>query len=100
LLSELYVEKFGTQPQPPPLPSEGIIPDLPPTEQMESKLIEAIQVEDEALRLLAQERAQAIREYLIQESKVPGDRLFVVEQDVSPATGEGIVRSPLSLMAR
>jgi hypothetical protein len=100
LLSELYVEKFGTQPQPSPLPSEGIIPDLPPTEQMESKLVEAIQVEDEALRLLAQERAQAIREYLIQESKVPGDRLFVVEPDISPATGVGIVRSPLSLTAR
>jgi hypothetical protein len=104
LLSELYVEKFGTQPQTPPPPpssssSEGKTPGLPPIAQMQSKLVEAIQVEDEQLRLLAQERAQAIRDYLIQEGKVSGDRVFVVEPNLSPVSGEGIVRSPLSLTA-
>jgi hypothetical protein len=100
LLSELYVEKFGTQPQTPPPPSsEGKAPGLPPIAQMQSKLVEAIQVEDEQLRLLAQERAQAIRDYLIQEGKVSGDRVFVVEPNLSPVSGEGIVRSPLSLTA-
>jgi hypothetical protein len=102
LLSELYVEKFGTQPQtppPPPSSSEGKTPGLPPIAQMQSKLVEAIQVEDEQLRLLAQERAQAIRDYLIQEGKVSGDRVFVVEPNLSPVSGEGIVRSPLSLTA-
>jgi hypothetical protein len=101
-LSELYVEKFGTQPQtppPPPSSSEGKTPGLPPIAQMQSKLVEAIQVEDEQLRLLAQERAQAIRDYLIQEGKVSGDRVFVVEPNLSPVSGEGIVRSPLSLTA-
>jgi hypothetical protein len=66
---------------------------------MQSKLVEAIQVEDEQLRLLAQERAQTIRDYLIQEGKVSGDRVFVVEPNLSPVSGEGIVKSPLSLAA-
>ncbi len=99
LLSELYVEKFGTQPQTPPPSSEGKAPGLLPIAQMQSKLVEAIQVEDEQLRLLAQERAQAVRDYLIQEGKVSGDRVFVVEPNLSPVSGEGIVRSPLSLTA-
>lgn len=98
LLSELYVETFGAQPQPPPS-SEGKTAGLLTPEQMQAKLVEAIQVEDEQLRLLAQERAQAIRDYLIQEGKVSGDRVFVVEPNLSPVSGEGIVRSPLSLTA-
>ncbi len=99
LLSELYVEKFGAQPQTPPPSSEGKAAGLPTPEQMQSKLVEAIRVEDEQLRLLAQERAQAIQEYLIQEGKVPGDHVFVLEPNLSPVTGEGTVRSPLSLTA-
>ena len=99
LLSELYVEKFGVQPQTPPPSSEGKAAGLPSPEQMQSKLVEAIQVEDEQLRLLAQERAQTIRDYLIQEGKVSGDRVFVVEPNLSPVSGEGIVKSPLSLAA-
>ena len=66
---------------------------------MKAKLIEAIRVEDGQLRLLAQQRAQGIQEYLIQEGKVPGDHVFLVEPNLSPVTGEGTVRSPLSLTA-
>ncbi len=44
-------------------------------------------------------RAQGIQEYLIQEGKVPGDHVFLVEPNLSPVTGEGTVRSPLSLTA-
>jgi hypothetical protein len=66
---------------------------------MQAELLEAIQVEDGQLRLLAQERAQNIREYLIQEGKVSGNRVFFVEPSLSPATGEGTVRSPLALEA-
>jgi len=99
LLSELYVERFDAQPKTSSPSSEVKTPVLPSPEQMKSKLIEAIQVEDEQLRLLAQERAQAIRDNLIQEGQVSGDRVFVVEPNLSPVTGEGTVRSPLSLTA-
>ncbi|MDH5297370.1 MAG: hypothetical protein OEW26_09595, partial [Nitrospirota bacterium] len=99
LLSELYVEKFGTQPQTPAPSSEGKALGLPTLEQMQAKLLEGLQVEDEQLRLLAQQRAQGIREFLIQEGRVPGDRVFLTETNLSPVTGEGTVRSPLSLTA-
>jgi hypothetical protein len=99
LLSELYAEKFGVQPNTSSSSSEGKTPGLPTPEQMQAKLLETIQVEDEQLRSLAQQRAQGIREYLIQEVQVPGDRVFLVESILSPVTGEGTVRSPLSLTA-
>ena len=98
LLSELYVEKFGVQPKTPP-PSEGKTPGLPPSEQMRAKLLEGIPVEDEQLRLLAQQRSQAIRDYLIQEGKVTSARVFLTEANLSPVTGEGTVRNPLALTA-
>ncbi|KPK27666.1 MAG: hypothetical protein AMK69_10225 [Nitrospira bacterium SG8_3] len=99
LLSELYIEKFGTQPQTPAPSSEGKALGLPTLEQMQAKLLEGLQVEDEQLRLLAQQRAQGIREFLIQEGRVPGDRVFLTETNLSPVTGEETVRSPLSLTA-
>lgn len=99
LLSELYVEQFGAQPNTPPSSPEGKASGVPTPEQMKSKLIESIQVEDEQLRLLAQQRAQGIREYLIQEGKVAGDRVFLVEPNLSPVTEEETVRSPLALAA-
>jgi hypothetical protein len=99
LISELYVEKFGAQPKTPSSSSEEKASKLPTSEQKKAKLIEAIRVEDEQLRLLAQQRAQGIQGYLIQEGKVPGDHVFLVEPNLSPVTGEGTVRSPLSLTA-
>lgn len=100
LLSELYVERFGAQPKTLPPPSSGgKAPGLPTPEQMQAELLEAIQVEDGQLRLLAQERAKNIREYLIQEGKVSGNRVFFVELNLSPVMGEGMVRSSLSLEA-
>jgi hypothetical protein len=99
LLAELYVEQFGAQPKTPPSAAEGKAPRVPTPEQMQAKLLEAIQVEDEQLRLLAQQRAQGIREYLIQEGKLSGDRVFLVEPNLSPVTEEETVRSPLALAA-
>ena len=99
LLAGLYVERFGAQLKTPPSSSEGKAPGLPSPEQMRAKLLETIQVEDEQLRLLAQQRAQAIRDYVIQEGKVASDRVFLTEASLSPATGEGTVRNPLSLTA-
>ena len=99
LLQELYVEQFGSLSNPPSSSPEGKAPDIPSPEQMKSKLLESIKVEDEQLRLLAQQRAQGIREFLIQEGKVSGDRVFLLEPNLSPVTEEQTVRSPLALAA-
>lgn len=99
LLAEVYIEQFGAQPDSVASSSEGKDPDIPSTEQMRVKLIESIKVEDEQLRLLAQQRAQGIREFLLQEGKVSGDRVFLLEPNLSPVTEEQTVRSPLALAA-
>ncbi|WP_342348818.1 DUF748 domain-containing protein [uncultured Nitrospira sp.] len=99
LLQELYVEQFGSLSNPTSSSPEGKAPDIPSPEQMKSKLLESIKVEDEQLRLLAQQRAQGIREFLLQEGKVSGDRVFLLEPNLSPVTEEQTVRSPLALAA-
>ncbi len=98
LLHEMYVEQFGSRSNPSSSP-EGKTPDIPLPEQMRSRLLESIKVEDEQLRFLAQQRAQGIRDFLIQEGKVSGDRVFVLEPNLSPVTEEHTVRSPLALAA-
>lgn len=99
LLAVVYAEQFGAQPNTLASSPEGKGPDIPSLEQMRSKLLESIKVEDEQLRLLAQQRAQGIREFLIQEGKVSGDRVFLLEPNLSPVTEEQTVRSPLALAA-
>jgi Domain of Unknown Function (DUF748) len=99
LLQEMYAEQFGAQPNTLASSPEGKASDIPSPEQMRSKLLESIKVEDEQLRLLAQQRAQGIREFLVQEGKVSGDRVFLLEPNLSPVTEEQTVRSPLALAA-
>ncbi len=99
LLAEVYGEQFGAQPNPVASSPEGEASDIPSSEQMRSKLLESIKVEDEQLRRLAQQRGQGIREFLIQEGKVSGDRVFLLEPNLSPVTEEQTVRSPLALAA-
>ncbi|MCA9499799.1 MAG: DUF748 domain-containing protein, partial [Nitrospira sp.] len=99
LLQEMYVEQFGSRSTPPSSSPEGKAPDIPSPEEMRSKLLESIKVEDEQLRLLAQQRAQGIREFLLQEGKVSGDRVFLVEPNLHPVTEEETVRTPLALAA-
>jgi hypothetical protein len=95
----VYAEQFGAQPKTPSSSPEGKAPIVPTPEQMKATLIESIQVEAEQLRLLAQQRAQGIRESLLQEGKLSGDRVFVLEPNLSPVTEEETVRSPLALAA-
>ncbi|MCW5784555.1 MAG: DUF748 domain-containing protein [Nitrospirales bacterium] len=99
LLAEVYAEQFGAQSKTLASSPEGKAPGIPSPEQMRSQLLESIKVEDEQLRLLAQQRAQGIREFLIQEGKVSGDRVFLLEPNLSPVTEEQTVRSPLALAA-
>ena len=68
-------------------------------ETMKEKLVETIQVEDSELRRLAQERAKAIRDQLIQQGQIPQERVFMIEVNLNPETSEQAVRSTLTLDA-
>ncbi len=65
----------------------GLAKDLPPAE-MEALIRADVAVGESELRALAQRRAQGVRDWLVEEGKVPGERIFVLEPRVE-AAGEG-----------
>lgn len=64
----------------------GLAKELPVPE-MEKLMLEHTQVADDDLRLLANERAQAAKEWLVGSGKVPAERVFIVAPKL---TAEGI----------
>ena len=58
-----------------------------PVPEMEQLMLTHAQVSDEDLRLLANQRAQAVKDYLVDTAKVPVERVFVVAPKL---TAEGI----------
>jgi hypothetical protein len=68
----------------------GMLKDIPPAE-MEAMLLANARVDDDALRLLANARAQAVKDALVARS-VPGERLFLTAPRLTgeaPAKSEG-----------
>jgi hypothetical protein len=54
---------------------------------METLMLTHAQVTDEDLRLLANARAQAAKDWIVDEGKMPAERVFLVAPKLSP---EGI----------
>jgi len=106
-LLQLYVKKFGASaiskvegtPNAQGTGSEGKSSQVPTVAEMKAKLLEGIFLDEGQLRVLAQQRAQRIRDYLIQEGKVQGNQVFLVEVAMNPMAEEGMVKSPLALTA-
>ncbi len=108
-LKQLFIEKFGES----ALSKSAEKTENPKTEkesgskatniltvdEMKEKLLEGPMVNEGELRVLAQQRAQHIREFLIQEGKVPSNQVFLVEVALNPVSEEGMVRIPLALNA-
>ncbi|MEY4488979.1 MAG: hypothetical protein RIQ79_1487, partial [Verrucomicrobiota bacterium] len=62
------------------------MPPAPPTQaEMEQQLLAGIVVSDESLRGLAEARAQAVRTWLIEQGKVPAERVFLVATSLKGA---------------
>ncbi len=59
----------------------GLTKDIPVPE-MEALMRANVKVGDAELRALAQQRAQAVRDWLAGEGAVPGERIFVLEPKV------------------
>jgi hypothetical protein len=64
----------------------GLAKDIPPAE-MEALLLASYGADDEALRALANERAQAVKGWFVDQGGVAPERVFVV---AAKLTGEGI----------
>ncbi len=99
LISELYVETFGSLPKG-ASPSPHGKPSAPPaTDDVKAELLASMPIEEPKLHLLAQQRAQHIRDYLVQKAQVSGERIFIVESTLSPVTEGNTIQNPLALTA-
>ena len=69
-----------------------------PAEEMEKLIIQHIEVDNNDLRLLADQRAQQVKNYLIKSQQVNPERIFLVkEQPLSPEKIEGIAEARVDL---
>ncbi|MEK6532571.1 MAG: DUF748 domain-containing protein [Nitrospirota bacterium] len=64
-------------------------PDAPPPSvtEMKTRLLQTITIEEGALRLLAQRRAERIREWLTQQGQVEESRVFMLEAGFKDGSG-------------
>ena len=93
LLKALYIKKFGR------LPNQ-IDPNRPvPPEQLRERLLPTFSVEEEEVRLLAQERGKQIQHFLIDEAGIPANRVFLLDAKLTTHAKNGAVASQLSLTA-
>ncbi|MDT7042197.1 DUF748 domain-containing protein [Candidatus Nitronereus thalassa] len=125
LLKKLYMEKFGEElgkesvtdnastknapgvseeslkgSGPGTTPKPGFNENMPTTEKMRLRLLKTIQVSDDELRLLGQDRAKSIRDHLVEQENIPEERIFLVEPNLtSEAEGQSI-RTNLTLTAQ
>ncbi|NMF91230.1 DUF748 domain-containing protein, partial [Aromatoleum petrolei] len=65
----------------------GLLKDLP-VEEMEALILANTKVDDEAVRQLALQRGQAIKDKLLEDGKVPAERVFLLSPKVEAAGGE------------
>lgn len=101
LIKELFDQQFGkpsatpvASPAGPPTPA----PKPPTMEEMKQRLVDAMPMDENALRALAKQRADSVRERIVTGGKLPEERLFVTDVNLT-ATGQELVRSTLSMTA-
>ena len=91
LLKEVYRRSGVKKPR----NAVGLVKDLSDAE-MEALLLQAINVDEDTVSALALNRSLAVREYLTAR-KVPSERLFMGEAEISPAQADWQPRAELSI---
>ncbi|THJ25428.1 MAG: DUF748 domain-containing protein [Nitrospira sp. CG24E] len=98
LIGELY-EAHQKKSALPVAPSPADSPAKPPTiEEMRQVLVAAMSLDEEALRALARQRADQVREQLTGEGKLADERVFLLDVDLNASDHEQI-RSRLAVAA-
>jgi uncharacterized membrane protein len=82
-----YLERaYRAEKFPKPRNLIGMVKDLP-VEEMEKLMMANMKADDEALRDLAGRRARKVSEWLTQEGKIPGERVFILQPNLSAKEG-------------
>ena len=98
LVAELY-EQLRAQAGDSASPQPAGVPVKPPTAQeMKQRLIASIPVDDTELRTLARQRAELLRDQLIEAGKLAEERVFLQDSDPT-VSGSEKVRSRLTITA-
>jgi hypothetical protein len=100
--SRLVIDLYETQREQlektaPSRPTEAVQKPLTVPE-MKQRLVAAILVDESELRTLARQRAEQVRDQLIEGGKLAGERVFLLETDLT-VSGNEQVRSPLTITA-
>ncbi len=66
---------------------------------MHQRLLETIQITEDELRLLAQERARSIRDHLVNQEQISEGRIFLVEANLASESDGDTIITNLTLTA-
>ncbi len=119
LLTSLFVERFG-QERTRDTASVGMVegdstdfqagaepgnpqqakPKLPSADEMRQRLLETIETTGAELRLLAQERARNIRDFLVNQESISEGRIFLVEPNLAAEIDGNAILTHLTLTAQ
>jgi uncharacterized membrane protein len=82
-----YLERaYRAEKFPKPRNLVGMVKELP-VEEMEKLMMANMKADDEALRDLAGRRARKVSEWLTQEGKIPGERVFILQPNLTAKEG-------------
>ncbi|MDF0644363.1 MAG: DUF748 domain-containing protein [Nitrospira sp.] len=98
LLKELYAQRRASTGAAEPARTAAAPPSPPSVEEMRRELAAAMPFEEEDLRTLAHQRAEEIRNQLTGDGKLKGERVYLVNEDISASEHERI-RTKLGITA-
>jgi uncharacterized protein involved in outer membrane biogenesis len=98
LIKKLFEKGRSQQPVAPSAQKPDVAPKPPTIEEMRQALVASISVNDAAIRTLAHERADHIRERFVGAGRLANERVFLTEVDLTPSEHEK-VRSRLNITA-
>ena len=98
MIKERFEQEHAQPPGVAPAPKPEPPPPPPTIEEMRQQLAASIPVDEASLRSLADQRAKEIRNQLAGEGKLPEERVFLTEVDLT-ASGHERVRSRLNITA-
>lgn len=99
LVKALYLKKFGKLPESPPAPGQADKPVPVSIQALKDRLLSDITVGEDEIRLLGQERARRIQDYLVTQGSLPRERIYLLDIKMDAKARDGSVGSNLSLNA-
>ena len=98
LVEQLFAKLPAAQPEPVAGQPEAAEQKPPTLEEMRQRLLATITVPEAELESLARQRAEAVRNHLLEQGGLANERVFLLEANMS-ATGHDLVRTQLGLGA-